>query len=690
MPPASRITAVLAAALLAVSPAAAQVKAVPEVAAPVGAGVAAAGTGALSAAPTLAAPSLATPSLAAPGVSALPQVPGPTVGAAARAAAPAAVALPAAAVPSAAPKTQAAQVPAAQAAPVKGLEGLREKTAEMGDLLKKEGGGAQAGAQASGVASSVFDGGAKGPANGVSAEGAGTEGFGGAGSGSSSHFMQVLSANGVPAATLGRMAALLRDGHPGVQSRIYHGLSHSLRVANVAAAVIEGPAGRSLTPAQKNLLLTAAALHDYDPSREAGKPARVFATLETLEKEPAAAGLMRELSAAGVSAGQVKALIKYTDFHPDPAQREQIRREADAMAAAAFPGEAGLAWAKLWGPRLAFVDQSAMYTDSPAYARQAVIGLANELGAPADAVLAGTHKFLKPLLESPDFALLPGYLQANFRSVHRYFETLAAQAPAGPQSGPAQARAPPSDDPVAALSRLQDALADPARREQASADPKFYESALSLLTAQLKAWKASARSAKRRGGGTVAGLQKTQQAYKKALLAGARSYIASRPKGAVLTESDLITSGTSMESLLGILFSGGMEATNPYQGFSGESAHFWGAKGIEVGAGYGAQRGSHRDEPGVMLIIRSVDGKDPVRVVMGETLSRRPAVGTDIVAAVVTDGESTVVLEAPALAALAASSQRWKDFVVSEARKGRMAPFGAWERVQTRFDSSRR
>lgn len=687
MAPLSRIVAALLSCVLAAGPAAAQVKAVPEVAAPVGGGVAAAGTGALSAAPTLSVPSLAQPVLSVPGASPLPQVQAaPAVGSAR-----AAVALPAAAVPNTAPRAQAAAAPSAPAAPVKGLEGLQKKTAEMGDLLKKEDGGAQAGVQAAGVASSIFDGGLRGPANGVLAEGAGTEGFGGSGSGSSSHFLQVLSANGVPSSTLGRLAGLLRDGHPGDQSRVYHGLSHSLRVANVAAAVVDGPAGRTLSPAQKNLLLVAAALHDYDPSREAGKPARVSATLETLAKDPDAAGLMRELSASGVSAAQVAALIKYTDFHPDAAQREQIRKDADARAEAAFPDPAGRAWAKLWGPRLAFVDQTAMYTDSPAYARQAVIGLANELGAPAEAVLSGTHNFLKPLVESPDFALLPGALQANFRAVHRYFVTLAAQAPAAPQAGPAQARAPPADQPVAALSRLQDALSTQARRDQASGDPKFYESALAVLSAQLKAWKASPRSAKARAGGTVSGLAKTQQEYKKALLDAARAFIAGRADGgAALKESDFITSGTSMESLLGILFSGGMEATNPYQGFSGESAHFWGAKGLEVGAGYGAQRGSHRDEPGVMLIIRSTDQKDPVRVVMGETLSRRPVVGKDIIAAVVTDGASTVVLQGPALAALAASSQRWKDHVVSEARKGRMAPFGAWERVQNRFDSTRR
>ena len=102
-----------------------------------------------------------------------------------------------------------------------------------------------------------------------------------------------------------------------------------------------------------------------------------------------------------------------------------------------------------------------------------------------------------------------------------------------------------------------------------------------------------------------------------------------------------------------------------------------------MGAQYGASRGVNRDEPGVLLLIHNA--KDPVKVVGGETLSRRPVMGADIIAAVVTDGTETFVLQGPALAALSSSSQRWKDFVVAEARAGRMAPFDAWERVQDRF-----
>ncbi|TPW20569.1 MAG: hypothetical protein FD126_1549, partial [Elusimicrobia bacterium] len=107
-------------------------------------------------------------------------------------------------------------------------------------------------------------------------------------------------------------------------------------------------------------------------------------------------------------------------------------------------------------------------------------------------------------------------------------------------------------------------------------------------------------------------------------------------------------------------------------------------KGLEVGAQYGATRALNRNDPGVLLLLHNA--QDPIKVVGGETLSRRPVVGADIFAAVVTDGENTFVLQGPALAALSASSQRWKEFVVAEAQRGRMSPFDAWERTQNRFD----
>ncbi|MBI5596242.1 MAG: hypothetical protein HY928_09170 [Elusimicrobia bacterium] len=189
----------LMAAVLTAAPAAAQVKAVPEVAAPVGGGVTGAQSGrAMPGASGLSAPSLAAPSLALPSIpaAALPSVQA-RAGAAALAAPAAALALPAPAAPASPARKAASAAPKpVPAAPAKGLEGLREKTAEMGELLGKEGGGAQAGVQAAGVASSIFDGGLGHAGLDAAAVDAGGSGAGGAHRLSASLLLRAGSADG--------------------------------------------------------------------------------------------------------------------------------------------------------------------------------------------------------------------------------------------------------------------------------------------------------------------------------------------------------------------------------------------------------------------------------------------------------------------------------------------------------------
>ncbi|MBI3298216.1 MAG: hypothetical protein HYZ75_08640 [Elusimicrobia bacterium] len=173
------ISRALAAALLAVGPAFAQIKVVPEMPAPVGgAGVSAAvgGRAALAPSPHVTlAPTLpgtigAAPSLTlTPGARAAAPLASAAAAPALAAVTPSAMALPAAAVPRTQAPLQAPAVAApAEKAPTKGLEAVRRQTAEMGELLGQKGGGAQAGSQASGIASKLFDGGRKAPTvNGV-------------------------------------------------------------------------------------------------------------------------------------------------------------------------------------------------------------------------------------------------------------------------------------------------------------------------------------------------------------------------------------------------------------------------------------------------------------------------------------------------------------------------------------------
>ncbi|MBI3298931.1 MAG: hypothetical protein HYZ75_12245 [Elusimicrobia bacterium] len=150
--------------VLSVGPAAAQLKAVPVLEAPVGSGVS--GAGARQTAPSLALDQ--APSVLA-SFSALPAptpviAPAPTAAAAVPTASarPTAVALPASALPAAgraAPEAlPATPAEAPGAAPTKGLEGVRERTAEMQGLLGEKNGGASAGVKALGLAGTLFDG----------------------------------------------------------------------------------------------------------------------------------------------------------------------------------------------------------------------------------------------------------------------------------------------------------------------------------------------------------------------------------------------------------------------------------------------------------------------------------------------------------------------------------------------------
>jgi len=176
--------------------------------------------------------------------------------------------------------------------------------------------------------------------------------------------------------------------------------------------------------------------------------------------------------------------------------------------------------------------------------------------------------------------------------------------------------------------------------------------------------------------GRVSDIVRAQQSFNGGLKEASEAL--ARGKG--IPAGEIITHGTDLKGLLGMVFSGKIEATNPYQGFSGERAEVWGAKGLGAGAEYGAKRGVANGRPGVSILIHNPSA--PIRVVGGETLSRAPAVAEDFLAAVVTDGERTLVLDRPALRALAASARAWKDAAVSAARQGRMREFSEWERLR--------
>jgi hypothetical protein len=262
-------------------------------------------------------------------------------------------------------------------------------------------------------------------------------------------FVAALNRLGVPEAMTSRLLAFLDARHPGNQDLVYHGEGHSFEVAGVAARIAESS---DLTADRKILLIFSAALHDVDPERVPGTPARVSATLSHLDSDAEAAALVAAFgSRYGFDAAQVKALIMATDFSMDPAEMKAKQDAAAVAARAAFPGEDfGLEW----GRRLAFADQSATYVGDLALARRRVEGLAYEIranlkamgkeGGPTDAqILAGTSKFLGVLRNNPDFAILPSDLQDRFAAVQSYFDARQTPEAWAAEASPVPARAPP-------------------------------------------------------------------------------------------------------------------------------------------------------------------------------------------------------------------------------------------------------
>lgn len=274
------------------------------------------------------------------------------------------------------------------------------------------------------------------------------------------YFLIELGRLGVPEGLRVRLYDFLSRRHPGDQNSIYHGLGHTREVANLTARILSG---RDLPAEKKILLILAAALHDVDPERAENTPARVAATLEHLDKDDEARGLLLDFGGGfGFTAAQVKALIMATDFDMDPAKLKAKQDDFAKAAAEAFPGEAE--WALAWGKNLAFADQSSTYVGSLADARKRVEGLAVEIRAQLQAVgkgpgptdemmLAGSFKFLSVLKQNPLFALLPPEQSKNFDAVLSYFQARQTPEAWQAESAPAPARAPPVNPDLEAARR---------------------------------------------------------------------------------------------------------------------------------------------------------------------------------------------------------------------------------------------
>lgn len=238
-------------------------------------------------------------------------------------------------------------------------------------------------------------------------------------------FLKAMEDLGAPRALLARLRTFLAERHPGDQEKIYHGLAHTCEVAALTARLLGSwprvPRGR------KALLILAAALHDVDPTRAAGTPARVDATLAHLENDPEARALLWEFGELfDFTPAQVCALILATDYSPFPEEMQAKRAQFVRASQGVFGDDP---WIPEWGRRLAYWDQISTYLDSTEKARRRVAGLARELRTASRKPLAMSEisrKFLTGLRHDPLFDYLPADDRRRFDAALASFARDAA------------------------------------------------------------------------------------------------------------------------------------------------------------------------------------------------------------------------------------------------------------------------
>lgn len=208
--------------------------------------------------------------------------------------------------------------------------------------------------------------------------------------------------------------AELQAAHPRLPGAIYHGLDHSVQVR---AATFELARARGHDPATARFLSEVALVHDWDPDRPPGMPARVDATLALLEADYAGQGALVRGARGSILKDRFKwtpvqlrtalALIQRTAYPFDPAAAIRYERTLRTLP----PAERGFALAE--GALLSeYADKGSTYMrTSFRAATSSVAGLAGEIsranaaaGRPPVSVRAlTTVKFLDGLGQADAF-----------------------------------------------------------------------------------------------------------------------------------------------------------------------------------------------------------------------------------------------------------------------------------------------
>ncbi len=234
-------------------------------------------------------------------------------------------------------------------------------------------------------------------------------------------FLKELEALGTPRPLAESLRAFLADRHPGDQKRIYHGLEHTCEVAALTARMLRS--WPRVPRSRKVLLIIAAALHDVDPARRPGTPARVEATLEHLEDDREARALLWAFGEHfDFTPAQVCALILATDYSPFPEEMKAKRAQFERASQGVFGDDP---WIPEWGRRLAYWDQISTYLETVPKARSRVAGLARELRADSRKPLGMSdisRRFLSGLRRDPLFDFLPAADRRRFDAALASFD----------------------------------------------------------------------------------------------------------------------------------------------------------------------------------------------------------------------------------------------------------------------------
>ena len=234
-----------------------------------------------------------------------------------------------------------------------------------------------------------------------------------------------VAAERVPALRAYMPSNAFRAAHPApANTPIYHNAAHSKTVQRMA---FQSALARGLSSKQAKFISEVALLHDWDPSRKAGTPARVLETLDALSKDFAGKKALLKGHGGksvlkerfGWNRKQLKmaiAMIQRTEFpfaktHPSPAYKNNSPYDRYAAMLKGMDKKSQAFVLREGAVLSEYADKASFYfVGSFKKAVKAVDGLVNEINTGAgkkvmDVKTLHTEKFLRTIGKKQSFAL---------------------------------------------------------------------------------------------------------------------------------------------------------------------------------------------------------------------------------------------------------------------------------------------